>query len=69
MNKGYTPKVRGILPERLIEVIDIDKNMDTLPLLEELQTVPGVVATQYSVALGPGRFLPVVETIMIQYDA
>ena len=44
VSKGYTPKVRGILPERLIEVIDIDKNMDTLPLLEELQTVPGVVS-------------------------
>lgn len=46
VSKGYTPKVRGILPERFIEVIDIDKNMDTLPLLRELRTVPGVVAAK-----------------------
>ncbi len=46
VSKGYTPKVRGILPGRLIEVIDIDKNMDTLPLLRELQTVPGVVSAE-----------------------
>lgn len=44
VSKGYTPKVRGILPGRLVEIIDIDKNMDTLPLLRELQTVPGVVS-------------------------
>ena len=44
VSKGYTPTVRGILNR--IEVIDIGKNIDTLPLLEELQTVRGVVTAE-----------------------
>ena len=61
VSKGYTPIVRSILPGRLIEVIDIEKNMDIFPLLRELQTVPGVVAAERS-------FLDVFESIIIQYD-
>ena len=45
VSKGYTPKVRGIFPGRFI-VIDIGKNIDPLPLLGELQTVPGVTSVQ-----------------------
>ena len=46
VSKGYTPKVRGRSSAKLVEVIDIDKNVDPLPLLEELQTVPGVVSAE-----------------------
>ena len=46
VSKGYTPKVRGRSSAKLVEVVDIDKNVDPLPLLEELQTVPGVVSAE-----------------------
>ncbi len=70
VSKGYTPKVRSILPGRLIEVIDIDndKNINTLLLSEELQTVPGVVAAQLNVVEGYRFSLTVEETMIIQYD-
>ena len=67
VSKGYTPKVRGILPGRFVEVIDIDsKNRaHPLPQIWELQTVPGVVEAQLQ---EPQFFGDIPHTILIEYD-
>ena len=63
VSHGYTSKVRGILPGRFVEVIDIRAH--PLPLIwRELQTVPGVVKVQRQ----EPRFFNVRQTILIQYD-
>ena len=81
VSQGYTPTVRSVLPGRRIEVIDIAEYGGSIwssrawLLLEELQTVSGVVAAERSVVEVHNRFSNVLdglyhapETIMIQYD-
>ena len=51
-NKGYTPKVTEVVPGYRTEVVQVDDDVDPLPLLGALRAIPGVTTAELATLHG-----------------